>query len=293
MTRSRREFVAGAGATILGTGVLAGTGAAGRTVPRVTTFGHFDDDARLTEGNTTTNYETSGDVPGVDGPPVDDLTVVVHGWRDTQDDDEARADNDAKFATADRELAESGYGGAVIGYEWDAHRGDSPDFGWADANRIAERNGPKLARFVRDYHAKRPNAAIRIASHSLGTLVLSRTLTELDGAGDWARREPGVATVHPFGAAVDHDRPTAAYPALERAIETQVGAAYNYHSEQDSVLAAGYEPRELSPALGRHGADPDHDAPDNYTDHDVTSEVGTDHSGYLENASDLMVSHMN
>lgn len=28
------------------------------------------------------------------------------------------------------------------------------------------------------------------------------------------------------------------------------------------------------------------------TDYDVTDEVGSDHSGYLENVSDLMVSHM-
>ncbi|MEM4781529.1 MAG: alpha/beta hydrolase [Halalkalicoccus sp.] len=294
MNRTRREFVAGAGTVVFGSSLIGGTAAAdaNATVPRVSTFGHFDDDARLTGGNTTTNYDTSGDVPGIDAPPVGDLTVFVHGWRATQDDEEARADNDAKFAQADHELVQSGYDGTVIGYEWDAHRGDSPDFGWADANRIAERNGPKLARFVREYHASRPSSSIRIASHSLGTLVLVRCLEELDGSGDWARGEPGIATIHPFGAAVDHDRPTSAYSATKRAVETQVASAHNYHSRKDSVLAAAYEPREVARALGRHGADPDREPATNYADHDVTDAVGADHSGYLENVSDLIVSHM-
>jgi hypothetical protein len=289
---NRRQFVTGVGATLLGSAVLSGRVSAEDSLPQVTTFDHFDDNARLTAGNTTTNYETNGEVPGLDTQSVDDMTVFIHGWRDTQDDDEARADNAAKLKEADRELRSSGYGGTVVGYEWDAHRGDSLDFGWQDASRIAERNGPKLARFVREYHERRPSTEIRLASHSLGTLVLVRCLEELDGSDGWAHNDPGITTIHPFGAAVDDDRPTSAHPATSAAIDRQVAAAHNYFSKKDTVLAAAYEPRESERALGRHGSDPNYESPANYTDHDVTESVGTDHSGYLENASDLLVSHM-
>jgi esterase/lipase superfamily enzyme len=289
---NRRQFVTGAGVVLFGSAIISGRTLAADNLPQVTTFDHFDDDARLTEGNTTTNYETNGEVPGIDTRSVDDMTVFIHGWRDTQDDEEAQADNAAKLEEADRELRDSGYDGTVVGYEWDAHRGDSLDFGWKDAGQIAERNGPKLARFIREYHERRPTANIRLASHSLGTLVLVRSLEELDGSEGWARKDPGITTIHPFGAAVDDDRPTSAHPATRAAIDRQVAAAHNYFSRKDSVLAAAYEPREFERALGRHGADSSHESPTNYADYDVTDSVGTDHSGYLENASDLMVSHM-
>jgi hypothetical protein len=291
MTLNRRQFIGATGATLAGTGLLGRNAeASGDTIPHVTTFDHFDDNATLTEGNTETNYETSGDVPGIDTSPTDDLVILVHGWRPTQNDEEAREDNAEKFDEADRELGGSGYDGTVIGYEWDSHRGDSLDSGWADANRIAERNGPKLAQFVREYRERRPNADLRIASHSLGTLVLVHCLEELDVGS--TGQHPPITTIHPFGSAVDHDRPTSAYPETRTAIEEGVGSAHNYHSRLDSVLKAAYEPRETARALGRHGADADFEIPSNYADHDVTDSVGLDHEGYLENASDLMVSHM-
>lgn len=292
MNLNRRQLIVRGGAVIVGSSVLGGTVAAqSGAIPRVSTFDHFDDDANLIGGNTETNYETSGDVPGIDTPPVDDLAVLVHRWRPTQGDEQARTDNRETFAEADRELGESGYDGTVIGYEWDSHRGNSLGFGWADANRIAERNGPKLARFAIDYRAQRPDSRLRIMSHSLGTVVLFRCLEILDEHAEW-RLHDEITTVHPFGAAVDHDRPTTARPDTHGAIERQVGATHNYHSRRDSILRAAYEPRELALALGRHGADPDHETPTNYTDHDVTSSVGIDNGAYLNSASDLMASHM-
>lgn len=290
MTLHRRQFIGAAGTALFGTGVLSTRTAASEEVAFVSTFGHFDDEATLTDGNAETGYETVGEVPGIDTDQVENLTVLVHGWRPTHDDEEAQEDNREKFAEADHEFGESGYEGAVIGYEWDSHRGDSIDSGWADANQIAERNGPKLAQFVRDYRERRPNANLRIASHSLGTLVLVECIEEL--MEDETGRHPPITTIHPFGSAVDNDRPTAASPTTHEAIEETVESAHNYHSQLDSVLKAAYEPRETARALGRHGAVPEYESPANYTDHDVTDTVGVDHEGYLENASDLMVSHM-
>jgi hypothetical protein len=289
MELTRRRFIGGAGTTLLGTGVLSNAGAAQEGVPAVTTFGHFDDNAELTDGNTETNYETSGDVPGTDTDSVSDLLVFVHGWRQDETDEEAREANREKFEEAETELGGSGYDGTAIGYEWDAHRGDSLDFGWADAKEIADRNGLKLAEFVREYHESEPDGDLRIMSHSLGTRVLFACLRELDGE---RRRDLSVTTIHPFGAAVDDDAPTTADEVTHDAIENRVGAAHNYHSREDEVFKWAYETREVGRALGRHGADEDHGIPTNYTDYDVTDEVGSDHSGYLENVSDLMVSHM-
>ena len=276
MELTRRRFIGGAGATLLGTGVLSNAGAAQEGVPAVTTFDHFDDDAELTDGNTETNYETSGDVPGTDTDSVSDLLVFVHGWRQDETDEEAREANREKFEEAETELGGSGYDGTVIGYEWDAHRGDSLDFGWADAKEIADRNGSKLAQFIREYHEGEPNGDLRIMSHSLGTRVLFACLRELDGE---RRRDLDITTIHPYGAAVDDDAPTTADEATHDAIENRVKAAHNYHSREDEVLKWAYETREVGRALGRHGVDEDHEAPTNYSDYDVTDEVGSDHSG--------------
>jgi hypothetical protein len=45
----------------------------------VSTFDHFDDDANLTDGNTQTNYETAGEVPGIDSNHTDDRLCTLSG----------------------------------------------------------------------------------------------------------------------------------------------------------------------------------------------------------------------
>ncbi|XVH30739.1 hypothetical protein ACNS7O_10075 [Haloferacaceae archaeon DSL9] len=297
MRQTRRQFIGRTAATATGASVLGGFGgvatAADESVPRVTTFGHFDDDTTLTGGNARTNYDAAGAVPGVEEPPVDDLAVVVHGWRPENDDAEAGGANDATFEEARSELVSSGYGGTVVGYEWDAHRGDSLDFGWTDAKSIADRNGPKLARFLLEYRRRQPRGSLRLLSHSLGTRVLVAGLQELRGSSAWIDCGFELTTVQPFGAAVDSVEPTTERPATHAAIDDIVGAAHNYHSRYDQVLRWAYETRELgSKALGRRGAAEDARTPANYADHDVTEAVGRDHSGYLERVSDLMVEHM-
>jgi esterase/lipase superfamily enzyme len=288
---SRRQFVTGIGTTLSGSVALSGRVLADDSLSKVTTFGHFDNDARLTGDNTTANYETVGELPGINTCPVSNLTVFVHGWRDTQDEKEARSANTSKFEEADRELHKSGYSGAVIGYEWDAHRGDSLDLGWIDARQIADRNGLKLAHFVYEYQKRQPTTDIHLVSHSLGTLVLLHCLEELERA---SRSDQGslISTVHALGAAVDTDRPTSKNSTTYAAIVQQTTNFHNYFSNDDSVLESRYEPRELERAVGRHGADSSSDSPANYADHDVTNEIGSDHSGYLKNASKLIVSQM-
>jgi esterase/lipase superfamily enzyme len=289
---NRRRFVASVGTTLFGSAALSRRGAADESLSKITTVDHFDDDARLTGDNTTTNYETTGEIPGINTCPVDDLTVFIHGWRDTQNEEEARSANVAKFEEASYELRNSGYDGAVVGYEWDSHRGDSLDLGWIDARKIAKRNGLKLAYFVHEYQKRRPTTDIHMVSHSLGTLVVMHCFEELEASNGSPDRDSAVTTVHSLGAAVDNDRPTSEHSTTYEAIDQQVSGFHNYFSSDDSVLERRYEPRELERSLGRHGADSSFASPANYTDHDVTDEVGDDHSGYLESASELIVSHV-
>ena len=84
---SRRRFLGAAATAAAGTGLAigaSGTAAAATTYPRVTTRGHYDitwyGSVYLTDGHTEWDYDTAGDIPGLDSAAPDELLVHVHGW---------------------------------------------------------------------------------------------------------------------------------------------------------------------------------------------------------------------
>lgn len=292
MAYDRRQFLKRSAATTTGlTALVASTGtAAASDVPLVSTRDHFDDDGDLVSGETKYSYDTSGDVPGVDTSCVSDLTVFVHGWDENSDDPEQAAHD--KISYAQSELTGSGYDGTVIGYTWDSDKGGGADYGWNEAEDIAQKNGPKLGQFAVDFKYYCPNATLRFVSHSIGAQVLFSSLRSLDGSSWWDDKDYEIYSTHTLGAAQDNEAPTKECSDTYWAINNEVMGAFNYHSHEDDTLQWIYNTFEADQALGETGYEDGNTPAPNYTEYDGTSQVGDDHSSYLDHLSDEVVYHM-
>lgn len=276
ITRRRLlSTTAAAGATLVGisgsTTVGArskkdGTEPAPEGYPTVSTRGHFTDDAELVEDESETSYQETGDWEGFESDDDTELVVVVHGWTVSEG-----GGADVAY-TCDLGLQENGYDEFVVGYSWDADRGDSVDFGWDDAKEIATQNGPKLASFVADRADE--GQSIRLVGHSLGARVVGaglRALHEND-------RTDSVASAVFLGGAVD-DETAATGERYGPAIDAVPDRFDNFHKDDDEVLDTVYEWREWDEAIGEDGIEGE--APATYTDHDVTDAVAS-HNAYYQ-----------
>ncbi|USZ69058.1 alpha/beta hydrolase [Halorussus salilacus] len=293
MSFDRRQFLKHSATTIAGSVAFAGaTGtAAASDVPTISTRDHFDDDADLVTGETATSYDTSGDVPGVDTGCTDDVTVFVHGWDKKSDSDDAEQAAHDKISHADSQLRANGYDGTVVGYTWDSDKGGGVDYGWYEAEDIAQQNGAKLAQFAVDFAYACPNARLRFASHSLGAQVVLSALRSLNGSW-FTDNGHEVYSIHLLGAAQDNEAPTTEWMDTYDAITEVVTGAFNYHSHEDDTLQWIYNVVEFDQALGETGYESGNTPAPNYTEYDGTSQVGDDHSGYLDHLSDEVVYHM-
>ncbi|AFK18514.1 alpha/beta hydrolase [Haloferax mediterranei ATCC 33500] len=288
---SRRRFLATTAAALSGLTVFGAAPAAAASVPHVSTRDHFDNEANLTSGHTAHDYGTTGDVPCIDTDSVSDLTVFVHGWDKNRDDPEQAALD--KIAKADTKLDEAGYDGAVVGYTWDSDKGEGIDYGWYEAQEIAQKNGRKLAQFALDVKRASPGTNTRFVSHSLGAQVIFSTIRTLNNRNDWTDLGYKIETMHPLGAATDNEVPGKEESrATYEAIRDQTGAVHNYHSAADDVLQWAYNTFEFDQALGETGIESGDTPPTNYTDHDVESQVGDDHFSYLDTLGDDIVRDM-
>ncbi|WP_227376033.1 hypothetical protein [Haladaptatus halobius] len=291
---NRRRFLERTGVAATGLATLGiGTANAERYgIPIVSTRGHYNDDGSLAAGETQTSYDTTGDVPGVDTSCVNDLTVFIHGWHKKGDNPEQDAKD--KFLDAKNTLANAGYGGTLVGYSWDndAGSGDA-DYGWGTAQTVAQENGQKLAQFAVDFKYYCPNATLRFASHSLGAQVLLSSLRSLDVTSWWDNQGHQVYSTHILGGATDNEKPTQESSNTYYAIANETAATFNYHSHEDDVLQWIYNSYEFDQALGETGYESGNTPAPNYNEFDATSQVGHDHSGYLDHLGDEIVYHMN
>lgn len=294
MNANRRQFLKqSAVATVGATSLLGASGtAAAYDVPLISTRGHCSDDGSLKSGVSQYAYDTNGLVPGIDTGCVSDLTVFIHGWdkKSSSSDAEQAARN--KIQQAENELTANGYDGTVVGYTWDNDVGGGVDYGWGEAQTAAQNNGLKLAQFAVDLKYYCPNVNLRFASHSLGAQVLLSSLRSLDVTGWWNDRNYNVYSTHLLGAAQDNEFVTQEEMATYNAISNQVIGQFNYHNHEDDVLQFVYNTIEFDQALGETGYEDGNTPAPNHNELDVTSQVGDDHSGYLDNVSDEVVYHM-
>lgn len=290
----RRQFLTQASVITTGLVGLRFTSTSGQgatQVPVISTRGHFNDSASLTDGHTATGYDTDGSVPGVDTGCANDLLVFAHGWTKTATDEEATEAAEAKFEHADSSLGGAGYGGTVVGYSWDNNKGGGADFGWGEAKNIAQQNGSKLAQFCLDYKY-RCGGTLRLASHSLGAQVVFSTLRVLSSTPSWNDHGYRIESAHFLGAATDNETPTREDMASYNAVANETRATFNYYSHEDDILEWIYNSYEFDQALGETGAESGNTPAPNYTDFDATTQVGNNHSGYLDAVSDEVVTHM-
>jgi esterase/lipase superfamily enzyme len=231
--------------------------------PRVTTRGHFTvgtDGVTLTEDHTKTDWETAGDFDGIyDG---DELLVFVHGWNVT--DDEALD----IFYTGKQAFRANGFDESFIGFSYGSDRE------WESAKTVAERNGPKLGRFLADVRERHPDITLQLVAHSLGARVVLSALSHLADGG----YENLVASVSLLGGAAD-DHSVSKGGQYHTAVETATASFENFHKTDDQVLQDIYGLYELGKAVGEVGCDGT--SPTNYEDHDVTDSV-TSHCGYYK-----------
>lgn len=264
--------VAGASTGLVTAGVMASPAAAGGKggdcdpdgdIARADTSAHYDTtwygSVYRTDGNSEDNYDTdNGDLP----EDPDELVVHVHGWQNSEDCGAGGIETTA--ATYD----EAEYDHEITGLTWGS------DYAWWNAKEIAEKNGPKLANFLTDYAEDNPETVIRVQAHSLGARLLAETLLELDDQG-----EDEVVTSAIFLAGAVDDQSVAVDGAYGDAIENVTHHTENFWKEDDDVLDWAYETYEFSSAIGNAGCEGE--SPDNYTDHEVDTDVG--HREYYEN----------
>jgi len=272
----RRTLLKTASATAVGgAGLAASTGsaAAGDLVDgecdeasapgdfeRVSTRDHFDDDANLTNGETEWSYDVEGSWDNWG----DDLVLFIHGWQNSDEDND---DIDGGYEV---ELAveQEGWSGETAVYTWDSDKGGGIDQGWGESKEIAEKNGRKLANFTQ-WYSNAYGADVRWVAHSLGARVVLFGLESLDD--DYGEFN-GVKSVSLLGGAVEEDDVSTDAgwwddeygDHIEYAAET----FDNYYDDGDEVLEYIYETWEWEDAVGEKGCDGPE--PYNYTDHDVS-----------------------
>lgn len=210
---------------------------------------------------------------------ADEITFYVNGWQANYD----RATSqgfECRLA-----MEEHGYWGEVVGCHW-----DSVTVTWSGGKSKADDMGENLASLVawmQDEHG----TTIRLVGHSLGARVIGTCLNALRDDGR------AVASSAFLGGAVADDSVVEdcgwwCTGEFYYGIRDAGGNARNYHSYDDATLADLYTLAEWDNAVGRVGADGT--PPWNYTDHDVTGVVGSDHCAYYrrdDGCMDQVVQH--
>lgn len=259
----------------------------------ISTRGQFDD-GKLKPPHGSTEYSVRGDLAGWQPgrPAPADLLVIIHGFNNTE--------NKAlfKFDVAREGLIDAGYSGAIAGFSWDADTQHDPlsATGYHAGRANAVGNGPKLARFVADYHARCPRTRIHLLGYSMGARVALETLWAADDDPTFAQSNWRVDSVLLVGAAVDNEEVELG-ERYGAAIEHRTGALVNFYSPHDSKLREFFPFKEGDRALGQTGIEQPERAPANYSQRDVgdqlmsydergqplPNEAGENHSGYLGN----------
>lgn len=235
--------------------------------PLVSTREQFADDGELKSEYTETEYETVGDWESNRTSDDAELVIFVHGW--------SLGETDARNAayTCQIGLEENEYDQFTVGFTWDADKGDG--IGWNEGVAIAKQNGPKLAQWVVD-HSDSGGLPVRVIGHSLGAQVAVETAASLHERG----REDAVESISLLGGAIG-ESVVEVDEAYGESIEYATTSFDNFHKDDDAVLGTAFSAAEWAEAVGETGVQSPEDAPENYTEYDVTETVA-DHNSYYE-----------
>lgn len=256
---SRRTFLKTAAAgTALPFALGTASAAPGSYSGVVVTRGHFGlqvfGDPELRGDNTRTNYETTGDIPGLtnDATP-DELVVFVHGFQRTPA--EARQD----FTDVTSALRDTGYDQPVVGFSWDS---DFDDADYDDTRTIADRNADKLGTFIRDYQNASPDTDVRLLAYCLGAKTVAETLEFFMDRG----YPNTVTSAGLLGGAIDDDE-VATDGEYGTAIAEHSDSFGNYYWPDDDDFKWDYRWSEFDSPVGTEGCEGSE--PANYSDVEV------------------------
>lgn len=218
-----------------------------KPVPRISTRGYYD----LSNGQTLKNnsYYT---YPKNDFKKLinsKEFTIMIHGLRN----DNAGAI--AKVVIAKKQLRKLGYIHPVVGYSYDsntkgAHLIKQAKHALAVGQKIAEKNGKNLGKFIEDFKLSSPKTKIRLMGHSLGSQVILSTLEYL------AKKKKNfgiVEGVYFFGASITEDVPSSKkYVKIFKSIVNS--KIVNHYAPTDEVLNWANKEKFVKGPLGLNGA---------------------------------------
>ncbi|WP_424017191.1 twin-arginine translocation signal domain-containing protein [Halorientalis pallida] len=200
---------------------------------------------------------TTSDLPSA----PDELLIYAIGWGA-----EGQSGYDQAY-TLERALEQAGYEHPVVAAEW-----QSSSFNFWGVRDNADRDGTRLADWLRAYREDNPDTTVRLAGLSMGARVPIAALDDLDG-------DVSVASVSLFGGTIEHDvicSDSKRYDA--DAIERTADAVYNYHSTEDSTTCSLIPLLSFDDLVGCEGVDcegwfSDGSPPENWHDVDVSDRI--------------------
>lgn len=212
-----------------------------RIIPRITTRGRYD----LTDGKTLkSGYSLYPKRSFESLYGQKEISIMIHGLRNNT----AGAVN--KFEIAKARLKKLGYMHPVIGFSYDsntrgAHLKKTESRALLVGQKIAQKNGKNLAKFILDFAEKSPETKFRLLGHSLGSQVILSAVMYLAGR----KTRSIIESIHFFGASIPADVPCSnTYgPHLQRIVDKKI---INYYAPTDEVLSSS----RGSKLLGLHGA---------------------------------------
>ncbi|SEO03995.1 Alpha/beta hydrolase of unknown function [Halorientalis persicus] len=190
---------------------------------------------------------------------ADEVLFYIHGWLE---DASGGGENQGQ-ALADA-LDANGHDAPVVSVLW-----DSNTLNWWAGKDAAEAAGEAFAGWLDGYTSDNPDTTVRIVGHSLGGRAAYAMLDALEGS---------VTSVSAIGAANDPDT-VCEDGRFGDGIASSADAVYNFHSENDDIVATAYRLLEMTEGVGAVGAEcddgwfDDGSTPDTYTDVDVSDAV--------------------
>ena len=260
-----------------------------------------------------------------------ELAIYIHGVWATNETAEEQTQR------VSISIKKEGYQIPLIGFSWDSNTAFSLNDvnlsrqGWDIAKKIANKNGPLLAKFILDYKKECPNDNLRIIAHSLGSRVILSAMqslhdNEIMNDNQSAVSNKKIKSIHLLGAAVNveqislnptdciHNVPPLLCSGV--AIESESEHFYNLYDPEDNmlgpehvvipscpfcqcpfcydiILKSPYQYSEIHNALGANKKDSMMSVPYNYGEHNVLSNLKSEADSNDDSKCDLLVNLKN
>ena len=212
--------------------------------PRISTRGYYD----LLDGKTlkTNSYSLYPKKFFNKLETTKEIVIMIHGLRN----DSASAVK--KFEIAKNRLRKIGYKYLVVGFSYDsntrgAHLKKTELRALRVGQKIAQKNGKNLSRFITDFKKSCPKIRIRLIGHSLGSQVI---LSTIDFLSKNHSNKNMIESVHFFGASVTINDIKKNRKKINKIINKKI---INYYAPSDEVLQYAHDTNSVKNPLGLCG----------------------------------------